>query len=171
MTSWPLDEALGLLHRIIGREDGTITLLQMQARAIIVFFIGVVLIRLTTPRIFSKATPLDIVMSVIIGSNLSRTLTGSAPFVNVVIATTLLVAVHALLSHLASRWRPLANLLKGKPSTLVENGAIDWDAMQANAIGRRDLNTAIRDSGGKDVDEVELATMERGGDIQVVLHN
>lgn len=166
-----LQPALAQLYSIIGREDGTITLLQMQARAIIVFVIGLVLIRLTTPRIFSKTTPIDIVLSVIIGSNLSRTLTGNAPFIDVVAATILLVALHALLTYFASRWQPLANLIKGKPTKLIEDGEIDWEAMRANAIGRRDLNTAIREEGGSGVDDVELATMERGGDINIVLHN
>ena len=110
-------------------------------------------------------------LSVIIGSNLSRTLTGNAPFVEVIAVTVLLVAVHALLTYLASRWRPFANLIKGKPTKLVRDGEIDWEAMRANAVGRRDLNTAIRDKGGSGIDDVELATMERGGDINVVLHN
>lgn len=158
-----------LLQAVIGDDDGSISFLQMSARAVIVFVIGIVLLRITISRIFSKTTPIDIVLSVIIGSNLSRTLTGNAPFVEVIGVTILLVALHAALNHAAARWRPLATLIKGNPKVLVKDGTVDWDQMKACALGERDLDAAIRASGATDCDEVKLATLERGGDIDVVL--
>lgn len=158
------------LQALIGSSDMPISLSQMLVRALIVFFYGVLLLRISTPRMFGgHATPIDIVLSIIIGSNLSRTLTGNAPFVEVMITTTLLVVLHALLSWAAARWRPLANLIKGSAEVLVKDGRVRGENMQAHAIGRRDLLEAIREAGGRTTEEVELATLERGGGINVVL--
>lgn len=158
-----------LVHLLIGTESGTITYWQMHVRAVTIFAIGLVLIRLSSPRIFSQATPVDIIMSIIIGSNLSRTLTGNAPFFPVVSATIFLVALHMGVRLASSRWRPLANLVKGQPCVLVRDGEIDWSAMHHCGIGKRDLMTAIRSSGGEEVDAVSRATLERGGSITVVM--
>lgn len=158
------------LTALIGSHAAPISLDQMIVRALIIFFYGVLMLRLSTPRMFGgHATPIDIVLSIIIGSNLSRTLTGSAPFVEVMVTTTLLVVLHALLSWAAARWRPLANVVKGSAEVLVKDGRVFDANMHAHAIGRRDLREAIRDAGGRGIDQVELATLERGGDINVVL--
>ena len=164
-----MEELTSWVHMTFGNTMEPMSWSQMMARAVAIFFIGLVLVRSAPYRIFSQATPLDIILSVIIGSNLSRTLTGSAPFLKTVAATILLVAIYSLLSHFASRYRPLANVLKGKPVKLVEDGEVIWREMRSCAVGERDLDAAIRSAGGTDVEDVKLAVMERGGDIEVVL--
>jgi uncharacterized membrane protein YcaP (DUF421 family) len=154
---------------VIGQSGGDITLSQMLARASLVLLIGLALVRLTTPRLFSRATPIDIVVAVIVGSNLSRTLTGNAPFIEVIVATIFLVALHATLTHIAARWRPLATLIKGRKHILAEDGKVNHEKMRACAVGERDLMAAIRAAGGSRLIDVKLATLERGGEIDVVL--
>ena len=158
-----------LIHVAIGRDTGVITFGQMMMRAVIVFLIGLFLVRLSSPRIFSQATPIDIIMAVVIGSNLSRTLTGGAPFWPVISATILLVILHALIRWASSHWRPLANVVKGQPCVLARDGEVDWNTMHSAGIGRRDLMGAIRSSGGERIENVRIATLERGGEIKVVL--
>ena len=156
------------LHAVVGREGEAISWWQMCARATLMFAYGILLLRLAGTRIFGKSVPLDIVMSVIIGSNLSRTLTGNAPVVEVMIATAWLLALHWALAQVAHRYRWFSNLVKGKPHVLVKDGAIDWGAMRHEGIGTRDLETALRDEGVDGPEEVERATLERDGSISVV---
>jgi uncharacterized membrane protein YcaP (DUF421 family) len=164
MSAW-----LSSLHDLIGRSGEPLQLGQMLTRGLVVFVTGLVLIRLAAPRIFSRATPIDIVLAVIIGSNFSRTLTGNAPFFETMIVTALLVALHALLAHLAARFTPLATLLKGSPRILAQNSKIDWAAMRTCAVGRRDLLAAVRRAGGHELDDIDTAVLERDGEIEVVL--
>ena len=156
------------LHAVVGREGEHIAWWQMCARATVMFLYGILLLRLAGTRIFGKSVPLDIVMSVIIGSNLSRTLTGNAPIVEVMIATAWLLALHWALAQLAHRSRGFSNLVKGKPHELVRDGAIDWGAMRHEGIGMRDLETALRDEGVGGPEEVACATLERDGSITVI---
>ncbi|HKK29085.1 MAG TPA: YetF domain-containing protein [Alphaproteobacteria bacterium] len=154
---------------LVGDNDGAISLWQMLVRGTIIFIYGLILFRLATPRLFGKGTPIDILLAVIIGSNLSRTLTGNAPFVEVLLTTGFLVLLHTLLTKIALRWRPLADLIKGKPTVLIEDGEVNDAAMRSSALGQRDLLAAIRAAGGMRIEDVKLATLERGGEIDVIL--
>jgi uncharacterized membrane protein YcaP (DUF421 family) len=162
-------EWIDAAHRIVGEDGERITLAQMTVRAVVVFLVGLVLVRVTTQRTFSKATPLDILLSIIIGSNLSRTMTGNAPLFDVIVATAALVALHAALRHLTARWDWLARIVKGKPTVIVRDGEVDRRTMRRCAVGRRELDAAVRAAGGTEVGDVRLASIERDGSIDVVL--
>ena len=163
-----VSEFTAAMHAVLGKEGEFIAWWQMCLRASLLFLYGVFLLRLAGTRIFGKSVPIDIVMSVIIGSNLSRTLTGNAPLIEVMIATAWLMALHWALVHVAQRHRWFSNLVKGKPHVLIRNGEIDWGAMRHEGIGTRDLETAMRDEGVGGTDEIETATLERDGCISIV---
>ena len=156
------------IHDVLGKEGEPITALQMSLRSIVLFLYGIVLLRLAGTRIFGKSVPLDIIMSVIIGSNLSRCLTGNAPLLPTMVATAVLLALHWALAHLAQRSRGFANLVKGKPHVLVEDGEIDHAAMRHEGIGMRDLETAMREEDIVEIEGVRRATLERDGSISVI---
>lgn len=157
------------LHDLIGHSGEPLTLLQILLRGLGVLVLGLLLFRLAAPRIFSRATPIDIVLAVIIGSNLSRTITGNAPFFETLTVTAMLVLLHSVLAKLAARWKPLATLVKGKSHVLAKDQVIDWSAMRKGAVGSRDLLAAVRSAGGRSLNDIDLAVLERGGDIQVIL--
>lgn len=72
---------------------------QECARAALIFAYGLALVRIAGRRVFGKWSALDIIVSVIVGSNLSRALTGSAPLFGTLAATTLLMALHWVLAQ------------------------------------------------------------------------
>ena len=51
---------------------------------------GILCIRVAGRRTFSNLTPLDIFVAIVVGSNISRAMTGKAPFVSTLAATLLL---------------------------------------------------------------------------------
>ena len=73
---------------------------QECARAVLVFAYGLVLVRIAGRRVFGKWSALDIIVSIIVGSNLSRAMTGGAPLWGTLAATTLLMGLHRLTQHL-----------------------------------------------------------------------
>ena len=58
--------------------DAHLSWAQECARAVLVFAYGLLLVRVAGRRIFGKWSALDIIVSIVVGSNLSRALTGSA---------------------------------------------------------------------------------------------
>src|SRR5436190_6819091 len=97
---------------LIGHK-GDILWWEMSIRAGLIFIFGLLLIRLFGRRAFGKQNPLDIVVAIIVGSNLSRTLTGNAPFFPALAGTAALLALFWLLEHGAARSLWLSHLVKG----------------------------------------------------------
>ncbi|TCM14359.1 uncharacterized protein DUF421 [Novosphingobium sp. PhB165] len=159
------------LHAIIGSDEGTPTTAQLCARAAILFFYGLACIRIAGRRTFSNLTPLDIIVAVIVGSNISRAMTGKAPFLPSLAATLLLVALHRLVAMATVRWNPLASFVKGKSMVLVRDGQIDDRAMARHDISHADLMESLRMEQVLRIEDVEVATIERGGKISVVPRN
>jgi uncharacterized membrane protein YcaP (DUF421 family) len=155
------------LHRVFG-ELGQVTAWQECARAVLVFAYGFAAVRLVGRRVFGKWAALDIVVSIIIGSNLSRALTGSAPLAGTLLATTLLLALHWLLAQTAARSKRLGRLIEGWPTPLVEHGRPDRAALLRWSVSESDLAEALRAHGLQNLSRVELMLLEPSGKISIV---
>jgi hypothetical protein len=81
---------MDLMNTLFG-ETGNVTALQECARAILILAYGLAILRLAGRRIFGRWSALDIIVSIIVGSNLSRALTGNAPLLGTIAATTVLI--------------------------------------------------------------------------------
>jgi uncharacterized membrane protein YcaP (DUF421 family) len=155
------------LHLLVGRQD-EITWWQMSIRAVIIFLFGILLVRVASKRVFGRWGAIDIILSVIIGSNLSRALTASAPFLETLIASAALVALHSALTWAAVRWRWLGPAVKGQPCRIAADGCFEEAALRKHGVGPHDLEEALREAGLKSRDKVDEAWIERNGDISII---
>lgn len=156
------------LHGLIGTQGQDISWWQMSLRACLVFLLGVMIVRFAATRAFGKWSALDIILAVVVGSNLGRAMTGNAPFAATLVATCVLLALHDLLIRASARWSWLSLVTKGRSVCLVKDGVPIEVAMRRAGIGDRDLRLALRSAGYADLDGVRLVTLERNGDITVV---
>ncbi len=152
-------------HDLIGRDASSILWWQMSIRALLVFAYGLVLIRLFGRRAFSQQTPLDIVVAIMVGSNLSRTITGNASFVPTLVATGLMVVVYWLLEHAAARSDFVSRWLKGLAVPLTRDGRLDRDVLRRSRLTQADVEEAARESGKPGLEAVDEAVFERSGKI------
>jgi uncharacterized membrane protein YcaP (DUF421 family) len=104
----------------------------------------------------------------IVGSNLSRAMTGKAPFWPALAATLLLVVLHRVFAILTIRWAWLAKVMKAEPVVLVRDGVEDRKAMLRHGIGDQDLREGLRLEQAEEPGEVRLATLENSGKISVI---
>ncbi|TPG53649.1 DUF421 domain-containing protein [Roseomonas nepalensis] len=147
---------------------GQVTWWQECARALVVFAYGLALVRIAGRRVFGKWSALDIIVSVIVGSNLSRALTGSAPLGGTLAATTLLMAVHWVLANVAARSAWFSGLVEGTPIELARDGRAKAPALLRESISHSDLQEALRQSGVEDVADTRLIVLEPSGKITVL---
>jgi uncharacterized membrane protein YcaP (DUF421 family) len=157
-----------MLRTLIGPDDGDATALQLCVRATIIFLVGIAYIRIAGRRTFSHASPLDIVVALVVGSNLSRAMTGKAQFWPALAATLLLVVLHRVFAVLTIRWPWLAKAMKAEPVVLVRDGAVDRKAMRRHGIGEADLLEGLRLEQAASPEDIHLATLENSGAISVV---
>lgn len=159
---------LETFYHLIGEEPNHMAWWQMCLRATIVFFFAVALYRLMPRRAFGSNSAADIVAVVIMGSSLSRALTGSIPLLPTLAATATLAALYVVLTALAWRIDPLSRLVKGRPVRLVRDGTVDRAALRGCQLGLRDLQESLRQEGVSDIAEVEGMWLERDGKISII---
>lgn len=155
-------------YYLIGQDADPISWWQMSSRAVIIFFYALLLYRVVPRKTFGGSTALDIVVAVIMGSSLSRALTGNAPLLPTLAATAVLVLLHILLSVLARHFELVSKMTKGRAVLLVRDGQIAWPAMKRAQLGERDLTESLRLKGVGRIEEVAEAYLERNGAISVI---
>src|ERR1700712_4547819 len=94
-------------------EGKDLNVLQMSSRAIVIFLIALVLIRISGRRSFGIRTPLDNIIVISLGAILSRAIVGASPFLPVVIACFTIVILHRFLGWLISNNERLSEILEG----------------------------------------------------------
>jgi len=159
------------LDRALGSSvpGNTLTLGQMVLRAVFVFLVWLVIVRLADKRLLGKYSAFDVVLAVMLGAVLGRTINGSAPLWETLAATAVLVALHWTISFLAFRWHAFGHLVKGSPIPLIANGEINAREMRKNFITSHDLEEMLRLNGRIDEpSQTRLAMLERNGQISVL---
>ena len=118
--------------------------LQMSARAILLFFASLVLVRIAGMRAFGRKSPFDITILVLLGAVLSRAVYGASPALPIVAASFVLVVVHRLVAIVASYSPRFERIVKGRTRVLWHDGDLDERAMHRAGISVTDLDEAVR---------------------------
>jgi uncharacterized membrane protein YcaP (DUF421 family) len=158
---WDFGEA------VFGHRNA-VTWWQECDRAVLLFFYGLVLVRLGGARVFGKWAALDFVVSVVIGSNLSRAMTGGAPLLGTMAATTAIMLLHWLLAYLAARSAWFSRLVEGTPFELGRGGKLQRDRLPKSLVSQNDIEEALRQSGVNRVEDTTLIILEPSGKINVL---
>ena len=158
---------LSALHSLIGAGHD-ITWWQMSVRAVVVFLFGLLMIRLFGRHAFGEQSALDIVVAILIGSNLSRAVTGSGAFLSVLLATGVIIVCYWAMDHTAARHPRFSHITKGRPLPLFRDGRPDRELMRKAGVSEGDLMEALRATGSARLDEVKDAYLERNGEISVL---
>ena len=154
---------------VIGMGEEDLTVWQMAIRALIIYVTGIILVRVGEKRFIGKNTAFDVIIGIILGSVLSRAVTGNAGFFETIGAGVMLIVLHWIFAVAAYYSDRFSMMVKGSDRVLVEDGEIVWENMRKSHIGRNDLLSAFRvNAQVQDVREVEVARFERNGDISVI---
>jgi uncharacterized membrane protein YcaP (DUF421 family) len=157
-----------LLIRIFG-EGRDLDAAQMAARAFVMFFIAIVLVRLSGMRSFGSKTSFDIIVVIMLGAILSRAVVGVSPFLPTVAAAITICITHRVLAMLSSRIHFLSDLLKGTNYIIYKDGKLNKKNMTKCDLSMGDLEEGIRLAGNvSSLEEVKEVRMERSGQISVV---
>lgn len=142
---------------------------QMCARSVVVFFIALLLIRISGRRSFGLRAPLDNIITILLGAVLSRAVVGASPFLPVIVTCFLIVVLHRLLSWLTSRSASLGKFVEGREILLFEHGHFIGDNLRKALICKADVMQGVRKSAStEDMNQIERVYMECNGEISVI---
>jgi uncharacterized membrane protein YcaP (DUF421 family) len=141
----------------------------MSVRGILIFCFALLLVRAGDRRIFGKNSAFDIVLGIILGSILSRAITGNSPFVPTAITSAVLIALHWIFARLAQQNHTFGKFIKGNEILMVKDGQMQKANMHRTNITEQDLLEILRSTGKiTQIDAVQEAYLERSGNISVV---
>lgn len=158
---------MGELYEAAFGAASPIAWYQQCARAAVAFIFGLVLVRLAGKRAFGHWAAVDIVLSVIVGSSLSRAITGTVPLGGTLAGTAVLVALYRGSAQAAAALPWVSRLVEGRPDDLARDGRLDEAALRRNAMSRRALDEALRQKTVEDIAETRRVTLEPSGQVSV----
>lgn len=165
-----MEEITNLARVLLGEglESKNMGVMQMVLRAVVVYVVTLAVVRVGKKRFMGRATAFDVILGIILGSTVSRVLTGNTPLLPGLGAAAALVALHWVFSAIALRSHGFGWLVKGEAEVLIRNGEVDGSAMRKAHMSERDLAADLRSEGISDPKEVAEGRLERSGSLSVI---
>ncbi|MEM7556024.1 MAG: YetF domain-containing protein [Cyanobacteria bacterium P01_A01_bin.84] len=159
-----------VINEILGLQVDKLSVWQMSARAVVVYIVALVIVRLGgDKRLLGKHATFDVILSIIFGATLSRAINGSAPFFPTLGAGVVLIGIHWLFATVAVRINSFEALIKGRPIVLIRDGQINPIAMRKARITQEDLKSSLRlKAKTNDSSSVKIARLETSGNISII---
>ncbi len=149
-----------------GEELGPVA---MATRAVAMFFVVLVMVRIAGRRSFGRKSSFDNVVVIMLGAIAARGVVGASPFGSTVAACGVIVAIHRILGRLCVTRRWLSNLVEGERVPLYAGGRLLGDNLKRACISEDDLFESHRLERRRDeLSKSEDAFMERNGRISFV---
>lgn len=165
-----MDEVASILHEALGlgSESRDLGALEVGLRAVVVYVVTVAIVRVGKRRFMGRATAFDVILGIMLGSIVSRAVTGNAPFLPALVAAAVLMAMHWLFSWIALHWSGFGWAVKGRAVTLVHDGSVERKRMRETHITEHDLWEDLRGKGISDLKQIAEARLERSGQLSVI---
>ena len=126
-------------------------------------------VRISGRRSFGLRTPLDNIMTILLGAVLSRAVAGASPFVPVMLVCLLIACLHRLLGWLAASYPAVARFIEGEKVMLFEKGHFLDDHLKRAQVGKEDAMEGVRKSAlTDDLDKIDRIYIERNGEISAL---
>ena len=156
------------LQTLIG-EGEQLSISQMAIRAVIIFIIMIILMRIGGVRIFGKKSAFDTILMITMGAVLARGIVGASPFLSVTGAATAMVLIHRLLGWLSYKSKKIERIIKGTRTILYKDGIILYKNLAKTSLSENDLHESLRLETQQDsLGEIEIAYMETNGRISFI---
>ena len=138
-------------------------------RAVVVYFLLLLMLRMSGKRTVGQFTPFDLLVIVLLGTAVQNSLIGEdySLLGGLILAATL-IACNWLVGFATSRSERLDRLVEGCPVLLARDGELFMPVMRAQNLSRPDVDEALRENGLADIRDAALVTLEVDGRITVV---
>ncbi len=141
--------------------------------SLIVYFFIISAIRIFGKQEISQLSVVDLVFILLISNAVQNAMVGGD--INMLIgglvaAGTLFIANH-FLGDLIYKSKKISDLVQGEPLMLIYDGKVIEKHMKQAKISQDELDAAVREHGVENISQVNLAILERDGNISVLSHD
>lgn len=140
----------------------------MAIRSIIIYCFGVTLARFNK-KLLGIRTPFNFLLFVMLGSLASNAIVDGQLFIPIFGVMLLLTLLNGIMTMLSFYIPSIEHFVKGTPSIIVKNGAIQWKEMKANFITKRELLNELHSQlHTQNLGEIDTATLASDGTINFI---
>ena len=137
-------------------------------RAVIIYVVLLILLRLTGKRQVGQMSSFDLVLLPVLSNAVKNAMNAGD---NTVTAGLILASVLVLLNYLVGlatyKSKRLEALVEGRPEVLIHNGKLFTEVMEREQLTHHELNAALRAAGCSSVEEVHYAILENNGRVSI----
>jgi len=143
-------------------------MINLFLRAIILYVIVIVTMRLMGKRQLRQLQPYELVITIIIADLASLPMQDEKlPLIRGIIPLIALLFVQIILSVLCFKSKSVRRFINGKPITLIENGVIIQQNMKRTLTTISDILEAMHSQEISDIAQIDYAILETNGSITV----
>ena len=138
-------------------------------RAIVLYVIVLIVMRLMGKREIGQLQPFELAISIMIAdlASLPMTETG-VPISNGIIPILGLLVMHLTISMLNMKSTKAREIICGKPSILIFRGKVDEKVLKKERFTINELEERLRDNNIFNIGDVEYAVLETSGQVTVI---
>ncbi|HXG65362.1 MAG TPA: YetF domain-containing protein [Blastocatellia bacterium] len=143
-------------------------LIMTAVRALGVFAIVLVIIRLSGKRTIGNFTAFDLLVALMLGEVVDEIIYGDVTFTQGVVALLVIALAQYGTSWLSYWQHGLDKILEGAPTVIVKDGKLQRDGMRHERMNEKDVMAELRLNAIDDLREVKLAAVEHDGQVSVI---
>jgi len=153
---------------VIGTSED-LTAIQMSTRALIIFMLAYALLRISGRRSFRLHSPLDNIITILLGAVLSRAVVGASPFGPVVAASLTIVLLHRVLAWLNSSFPKTSRFFDGQKILLYDGGDFLAHNLKKGLVNKEEIMHRVRSiHQSNDLSKIKSIYMEKDGEITII---
>jgi len=138
----------------------------LALKTFFIYCFALLLVRVSSRRLLNVFAGFDLIVTILLGSVLSRSINGTASLLSSIIAGSLIVFLHWLTSVAVYHSKFFRVLVRGRHRLLIKNGSFNWEEMEKAHILDNDLLIELRkENGTEKIEEVQEARLETSGQV------
>ena len=145
---------------------------ELILRAVVVYFVVMLMLRVSGKRAVGQFTPFDMVLLILIGNAVQNGMNGgdnSLPAA--LLLCTVLVVLNYAMAYFSSRSRKLHQLVEGVPVLLAHKGTVFDQVLKRENLSREDFDEALRQAENGKPEDIDYAMLEPNGKISFVMQD
>jgi uncharacterized membrane protein YcaP (DUF421 family) len=145
-----------------------ISLTGIIVRVSFIYLYALALVRISGKQTLGQLTPMDFIVTLIIGDMFDNVFWGEVPVIEGMVAFTTVTVIHILVTFFTSRNTSLYWLLASPARPLIEEGRLVQKNLGLERIRAEDVQFELRLKGEEHMREVKEARLEPSGQVSVI---
>ena len=145
---------------------------QFVLRAVAVYVLVIVLIRVSGKRAVGQFTPFDLVLLILIGNAVQNGMNGGDNSLTgaLILAVSLIVLNYAV-AQVTARYSSVRKIVEGVPVLIARNGVVFHHVLRREHVSHADFKEALRQVEHGQVSRIHYAVLETNGKITFVMRD